>query len=183
MSPSLLHRNVPFTSRPYSHDINASNILHRILIITIFSKYRRKSNVSTISITKFLTTIIEPVTNFLTRRKIIVNGKQVSVSAALALEVAEQAAETLLRVDLPEGPLLVERDGEVDEESGLLSHSDGDATKMDSTMRRGSHCGHHHYDPPPIDGSDYPGVSDATRKSQLLAVGLWKGDYVFTPFL
>lgn len=126
-----------------------------------------------------LTTIIEPVTNFLTRRKIIVNGKQVSVSAALALEVAEQAAETLLRVDLPEGPLLVERDGEVDEESGLLSHSDGDATKMDSTMRRGSHCGHHHYDPPPIDGSDYPGVSDATRKSQLLAVGIMEGGLCF----
>ena len=42
-------------------------------------------------------TVIEPVTNFLARRKVVINGKRVAISTALAGEAAGRAAETLVQ--------------------------------------------------------------------------------------
>jgi zinc transporter 1/2/3 len=125
-------------------------------------------------------TVVEPVTNFLTRRKVIINGKAVAISAALAGQTDEHADETLVRGS---------QEDQVDEESALLSNSDGldprrhfhgtnRIGKVDSTAI-GTHSGHHHYDPLPVDGSECPGVSDITLKSQLLAVAIMEGGLCF----
>ena len=72
-------------------------------------------------------TVIEPVTKFLTRRKVVINGKQVAISAALAGEAAERVAETFLHESInPEG-----EDEQVDEASALLEHSDGHVVMED----------------------------------------------------
>lgn len=114
--------------------------------------------------------VIEPVTTFLTRRKVVINGKRVEISEAIAGEAAERAAESILRQPPAED--------NVDEESSLLEHPNG-LRKSDSG-RRDSHHGHHHYDPPPVDGSDVTGnMDDVTRKSQLLAVGIMEGGLCF----
>jgi ZIP Zinc transporter len=127
-------------------------------------------------------TVIEPVTNFLTRRKVVINGKQVAISAALAGEAVERPTEIPVR----ESTVLQEE--EVDEESALLNHADGrhhhhidgnGLRKGDSSVEGNSHTGHHHYDPPPVDASICPGISDATRKSQLLAVAIMEGGLCF----
>lgn len=114
-------------------------------------------------------TIIEPVTTFLTRRKVVINGKQVAISAAIAGDAAQQAAETVVR----ESPQ--------DEESQpLLQHQDGGAVRK--SLSRGSlHCGHHHYDPPPVNGSAYcaGGPDEMTMKSQLVAVAIMEGGLCF----
>src|SRR5579859_1985654 len=115
--------------------------------------------------------IVRPVTNFLTRRKVVINGKRIGISEAIAGEAAERAAETIVRQSLPEE--------HVTEESSLLDHPNG-LNKTDSASRRDTHSGHHHYDPPPVDGSDYTSVvDDVTRKSQLLAVGIMEGGLCF----
>ena len=112
--------------------------------------------------------IIEPVTALLARRKVIIGGKQVAISAALAGEMDSPAAQTL--VQEPEDPTHPD-----DEESPLLGRPDG-VRKADS--RLGSHSGHHHYDPPPMNVSQYE-LSNVTRESQLLAVGIMEGGLCF----
>ena len=118
--------------------------------------------------------VITPVTTFLTRRKVVINGKRVGISEAIAGEAAERAAESVVRQHLS-----AEEAGP-DEEASLLEHPNG-LRKTDSAAgRRDSHSGHHHYDPPPVDGSEVTGsVDDVTRKSQLLAVGIMEGGLCF----
>lgn len=129
-------------------------------------------------------TVIEPVTSFLTRRKVIINGKRVEISEALAGEVAERVVETLVEdtEDYDEEGSLEERTT-VHEESPLLSHSTANGTGRKRVSRRNStnaeHCGHHHFYPPPLDASTCPGMTDVTRKSQLLAVGIMEGGLCF----
>jgi hypothetical protein len=119
-------------------------------------------------------TVIEPVSSFLTRRKVVINGKQVAISAALAGEAAQQAAETLVRENVQDEAMA--EDEVLDEEAALLDHPNG-VRKTDS--RRCSHSGHHHYEPPPMNADTCPGISDVTRKSQLLAVGIMEGGLCF----
>ena len=118
-------------------------------------------------------TVIEPLSSFLARRKVVINGKQVAISAALAGQAAQQAAETFIRENGEVEPMV---EDEVDEETGLLDHPNG-VRKTDS--RRCSHSGHHHFEPPPADAGSCPGISDVTRKSQLLAVGIMEGGLCF----
>jgi solute carrier family 39 (zinc transporter), member 1/2/3 len=124
-------------------------------------------------------TVIEPVTKFLTRRKVVINGRQVGISAALAGEATEATDEIFVRASHGNSAAAV-----VDEESALLDHQEGNGVRKDdsSPPSRGTnsvHRGHHHYDPPPLSGSDCPGMSDATRKSQLLAVAIMEGGLCF----
>ena len=133
-------------------------------------------------------TVIEPVTSFLTRRKVVINGKRVEISEALAGEVAERVVETL--VNDPEEDDDDDDDDEatdsgigrtVDEESPLLA---AEANGRKRLSRRNSGCpdehrGHHHLYPPPVDASTCPGMTDVTRKSQLLAVGIMEGGLCF----
>ena len=124
-------------------------------------------------------TVIEPVTTFLSRRKVVINGKRVAISAALAGETADRATEILVR-ESPEHTTAVV----VDEESPLLDHLEGNGGRkanscLPSSTRDSSHRGHHHYDPPPVNGSNCPGFSDVTRKSQLLAVAIMEGGLCF----
>jgi hypothetical protein len=107
--------------------------------------------------------ITEPVTTFLTRQKVIINGRRVSISAAIAGEAADRAVETVVR----ESP---------DEETPLLRE---DNTKPDTNGRRDSHCGHHHYDPPPLDAHGGPTLNDVTRNSQILGVAILEGGLCF----
>ena len=121
--------------------------------------------------------VIEPLSSFLARRKVVINGKQVAISAALAGEAAQQVAETVIRENgTTEHMVEDEDDMDVDEEAALLDHPNG-VRKTDS--RRCSHSGHHHFEPPPADAGSCPGISDATRKSQLLAVGIMEGGLCF----
>ena len=118
--------------------------------------------------------VIEPVTTFLTRRKVVINGKRVGISEAIAGEAAERAAESIVRQ-----PPSEEAD-HADEESSLLEHPNGLRKSDSAAGRRDSHSGHHHYDPPPVDGNTISGsVDDVTRKSQLLAVGIMEGGLCF----
>ena len=127
-------------------------------------------------------TVIEPVAFFLTRRKIVMNGKHVGISEALAGETAERGVETLVtedacgyaEEDFDEGTTL-------DEESPLLHSVSANARKTGSPGNSNGteHRGHHHFDPPPVDPSTCPGMTDATRKSQLLAVGIMEGGLCF----
>lgn len=131
-------------------------------------------------------TVIEPVTSFLTRRKVVINGKRVEISEALAGEVAERVVETLVNdhedyddEEATDRGLGIE--GTVDEESPLLPETNG---VRKSVSRRNSRCteehrGHHHFYPPPVDASTCPGMTDVTRKSQLLAVGVMEGGLCF----
>jgi len=128
-------------------------------------------------------TVIEPVTNFLTRRKVVINGKQVAISVALAGEAVERPAEILVLESTE-----TQEEEEVNEESALLNHADGSrhrhvdgngVRKADSSVIEESHTGHHHYEPPPVDGSSCPEISDATRQSQLLAVAIMEGGLCF----
>jgi ZIP Zinc transporter len=114
--------------------------------------------------------MIEPVTTFLTRRKVIINGKRVAISEALAGEAAERAAETLV-IESPPTTL--------NEGSPLLAHPESNGVGKVDSSRLQSHCGHHHYDPPPVDTSESVGLSDVTRKSQLLAVAIMEGGLCF----
>jgi hypothetical protein len=109
--------------------------------------------------------IIDPVSTFLTRRKVVIGGKRVGISAAIAGEAAQHTAEQVIR-QTP-GHM-------VDEESPLLDRQNSRRKSFD---RRDSHCGHHHYDPPPVDGSEIE--DSATRRSQLLAVGIMEGGLCF----
>jgi hypothetical protein len=111
--------------------------------------------------------IIDPISTFLTRQKVVVDGKRVGISEAIAGQAAQHTAEQVIR-QTPGHP--------VDEESPLLEHQNN-MRKTDSSSRRDSHCGHHHYDPPPVDGSDIE--DSATRRSQLLAVGIMEGGLCF----
>src|SRR5579862_444412 len=115
--------------------------------------------------------LIEPITSFLSRQNVFIGGKKVDISAATAGEAAARAVETI--ISSPTHP--------PDEESPLLDHADGDTRpnelrKTDSMRRRDSHCGHHHYDPPPLDTGECP---DVARKSQLLAVAIMEGGLCF----
>jgi len=119
-------------------------------------------------------TVTEPVSSFLTRRKVVINGKQVAISAALAGEAAQQAAETLVGENVQAEAMAENED--VDEEAALLDHPNG-VRKTDS--RQCLHSGHHHYEPPPMSAESCPGISDVTRKSQLVAVGIMEGGLCF----
>ena len=119
-------------------------------------------------------TVIEPVSPFLTRRKVVINGKQVAISAALAGEGPPHSADTPVRENTQAEP--VSQGEEVDEEAGLLDHPNG-VRKTDS--RPFSHSGHHHFELPPINPGSCPEMSEVTRKSQLLAVGIMEGGLCF----
>jgi hypothetical protein len=120
-------------------------------------------------------TVVEPLSSFLARRKVVINGKQVAISAALAGEAAQQAAETFIRENgVAESMVEDEDDVVIDEEAALLDHPNGVRK-----TRRCSHSGHHHFEPPPRDAGSCPGISDVTRKSQLLAVGIMEGGLCF----
>lgn len=113
---------------------------------------------------------VGPLTTFLTRRKVVINGRQVGIGTALAGKAVERVTATVIHESTPL----------TDEESPLLGNSNGDGVaRQKPSSRRNSHTGHHHYDPPPVDGSDCPAVSDATRKSQLLAVAIMEGGLCF----
>ena len=112
---------------------------------------------------------IEQITTFLARRKVVIGGKQIAITAAFADEAAEQVPQTPVRASFSSST-------HVDEETALLQHADGVVRKGDA--RQDSHAGHHHFDPPPIDGSRCD-LSDVTRKSQLLAVTIMEGGLCF----
>lgn len=123
-------------------------------------------------------TFIQPLTSYLSHQHVVLGGKRVDISTAIAGEAAERAAETIILSPSPvdeESPLLQHVDGHTRQENGEVG-VDRESRKTDSRGRRDSHSGHHHYDPPPVDGSGYP---DVTRQSQLLAVGIMEGGLCF----
>jgi solute carrier family 39 (zinc transporter), member 1/2/3 len=122
-------------------------------------------------------TLIEPITSFLTRQNIIIRGKRIDISSTIANEAAERAIESI-----------ISRPRQPDETSPLLNHVAGETDghgptrpgelRKSPSLRRDSHCGHHHYDPPPPDGSECE-CPDVTRDSQLLAVAIMEGGLCF----
>jgi hypothetical protein len=119
------------------------------------------------------TSIIESVTPFLSRRKVVINGRRVSIDVAVAGEAADRAAEAVLTHE-HHG-----HHGPVDEETPLLESEEGPGKPRGE--RRDSHCGHHHYDPAPLDGhrAGNGTMSDHTRRSQLLGVAILEGGLCF----
>jgi len=126
-------------------------------------------------------TVIEPVAAFLARRKIVINGKHVEISEALA---GQRVVETLV-INAEDAPRYAGENCDagttVDEESPLLHSVLANGRKRSSRRNSTSaeHRGHHHFDPPPLDLSRSPGMTDATRKSQLLAVAIMEGGLCF----
>jgi ZIP Zinc transporter len=120
--------------------------------------------------------IIQPIKALLARRQIIMNGTRMTISEALASEAAKEAAEIIIRDSVlvmdEETPLLVDSEG-------IDADEDVTTTLRKTDSRRDSHCGHHHYDPPPVDGSAFMSHNDVTRKSQLLAVAIMEGGLCF----
>ena len=130
-------------------------------------------------------TFIQPLTSYLSHQHVVLGGKRVDISTAIAGEAAERAAEAIIlnpaTVD-EESPLLPQQQQQYVTAEQYTRQENGDvgvdreSRKTDSRGRRDSHCGHHHYDPPPVDGSGCP---DVTRQSQLLAVGIMEGGLCF----
>jgi len=126
-------------------------------------------------------TVIEPVASFLTRRKVVINGKHVGISEALA---GQRVGETLV-IHAENACRYAGEDCDagmtVDEETPLL-HSVAANGRKTSSRRNSTGAeprGHHHFHPPPLAASRSPGITDATRKSQLLAVAIMEGGLCF----
>jgi hypothetical protein len=87
-------------------------------------------------------------------------------------EAAERATESIITnpraVNSETTPLLANEVGQT--RNNIVQGQRKDMRRLDS------HSGHHHYNPPPLNGSTCP---DVTRQSQILAVAIMEGGLCF----